>query len=98
MMQIMGVYRNCLCEINVNTWLRGPTTAPLQISTNSAEDIQQASSYWIPRGGATSGFLEFVAYVAWWYQRRLRFRFTELVGRIDERLPRNGPGKTISNQ
>lgn len=93
MMQIIGVYRNCLCQINMNTWLHGRNEATLGISSNSAEDIQQASRYWIPMGGAASGFLGLVAYVAWWYQRRLRFRFTELVGRIDERLPRNGPGK-----
>ena len=93
MMQIMGVYRNCLCQINVNTWLHGRNEATLQISTNSAEDIQQASRYWIPMGGAASGFLGLVAYVAWWYQRRLRFRFTELVERIDEKLPRDGPGE-----
>jgi hypothetical protein len=90
MMQILGVYRNCLCQINVNTWLHGRKETTLQLSTNSAEDIQQASRYWIPMGGAASAFLGLVAYVAWWYQRRLRFRFTELVGRIDERLP---PGK-----
>jgi len=93
MMQIMGVYRNCLCQINVNTWLHGRDEATLQVSTNSAEDIQQASRYWIPMGGAASGFLGLVAYVAWWYQRRLRFRFTELVEKIDERHPRNGSGK-----
>jgi hypothetical protein len=90
MMQILGVYRNCLCQIDVNTWLHGRNEATLQLSTNSAEDIQQALRYWIPMGGAASAFLGLVAYVAWWYQRRLRFRFTELVGRIDERLP----GKT----
>jgi hypothetical protein len=91
MMQIMGVYRNCLCQINVNTWLHGRQEATLQLSTNSAEDIQQASKYWIPMGGAASAFLGLVAYVAWWYQRRLRFHFTELVGRIDRGLPPNGP-------
>lgn len=93
MMQIMGVYRNCLCQINVNTWLHGRQEATLQLSTNSAEDIRQASRYWIPMGGAASAFLGLVAYVAWWYQRRLRFRFTELVRRIDERLPPSGPGE-----
>jgi hypothetical protein len=92
MMQIMGVYRNCLCQINVNTWLHERSEATLQISTNSAEDIRQASRYWIPMGGAASGFLGLVAYVAWWYQRRLRFRFTELVDKIDKKLPQNGPG------
>jgi hypothetical protein len=91
MMQIIGVYRNCLCQINVNTWLHGRNEATMQISTNSTEDIQQASRYWIPMGGAAAGFLGLVAYVAWWYQRRLRFRFTELVGRIDERLPKKAP-------
>jgi hypothetical protein len=89
MMQVMGVYRNCLCQINVNTWLHGRNEANSQLSTNSAEDIEQALKYWIPMGGAASLFLGLVAYVAWWYQRRLSFHFTELVGRLDENLPRN---------
>jgi hypothetical protein len=93
MMQIMGVYRNCLCMINVNTWSHGRNDANLQLSTNSAEDIEQALKYWIPMGGAASGFLGMVAYVAWWYQRRLRFRFAELVSRLDETLPLGKSGQ-----
>jgi hypothetical protein len=93
MMQIMGVYRNCLCQINVNTWIYGRNEANLQLSTNSAEDIEQALKYWIPMGSAASGFLGLVAYVAWWYQRRLRFRFAELVSRLDKKLPLSKSGQ-----
>ena len=91
MMQVMGVYRNCLCQINVNACRHGRSKANLKLSTNSAEDIEQALKYWIPTGGAASSFLGSVTYVAWWYQRRQRFRFTELVGRLDDKFPLNVP-------
>ena len=97
MMQVMGVYRNCLCQINVSVWRHGRSKANLKLSTNSAEDIEQALKYWIPMGVAASLFLGLVTYVAWWYQRRLRFRFTELVGKLDCKLPPSVPGQDSSS-
>lgn len=104
MMQIMGVYRTCLCQINAHSWFHGKDKAVLEISSNSALDIRQAAHFWIPMGGAAAGFLGVVAYIAWWYQRRLRMLFGKLVDEIGVKLPENihpgmnpGDGDDITN-
>ena len=79
-MQIVGVYRTCLCQINVSSWLRGRNSAFLTVSTNTSQDIRLAHDTWIPIGFVAAFFLGMIAYIAWWYQRRLRFRFALLLG------------------
>lgn len=84
MMQIMGVYRNCLCTWPIHYWRRSLFDATYPISTNSAEAIRNASTYWKGTGATAITFLGFISYVGWWYQRRLRYQFRLLVDRIDE--------------
>ena len=79
-MQIVGVYRTCLCQINVSSWLWGRNPAFLTASTNTSQDIRLAHDTWIPIGFVAAFFLGVIAYIAWWYQRRLRFRFALLLG------------------
>ena len=79
-MQILGVYRTCLCQINVSNWLWGRDSTFLTASTNTSQDIRLAHHTWIPVGFVAAFFLGTTAYIAWWYQRRLRFRFTLLLG------------------
>jgi hypothetical protein len=79
-MQIVGVYRTCLCQINVSSWLWGRDSAFLTASTNTSQDIRLAHDTWIPIGFVAAFFLGVIAYIAWWYQRRLRFRFALLLG------------------
>lgn len=79
-MQIVGVYRTCLCQINVSSWLSGRNSASLIISNNTSQDIRLAHQIWIRFGIAASVFLGLTAYISWWYQRRLRFRFSLLLG------------------
>jgi len=81
-MQIMGVYRNCLCSIPISYWRRSRFDTTFQISTNSAEDIK-ARTRWKGTGVSAVVFLGFISYVGWWYQRRLRYKFKLLVDQID---------------
>ena len=85
MMQIIGVYRNCLCDIPITTW-HNRANELLVISTNSADDIHRAVTVWTGTGVTAVVFLGFVSFVGWWYQKRLRFQFRKLILEID-RMP-----------
>jgi hypothetical protein len=85
MMQIMGVYRNCFCEIPINYWAnKYAPGAWLTVSTNTRLDIEKAATYWKGTGSGAIAFLGIICYSGWWYQRRLRGVFGKLVERIDE--------------
>ena len=81
-MQILGVYRNCLCHINISTWQHHPWNVVLPLSTNNAIDIHQAKRYWTPVGVTGIVFLTVTCYVGYWYQKRLRLHFRELVEQL----------------
>jgi hypothetical protein len=85
MMQIIGVYRNCLCKISAQHWLDKDMT--LFLSSNNKIDIVEALHWWRTTGAVATGFLGVICYIGWWYQRRLRFRFRILVHLLDHNLP-----------
>jgi hypothetical protein len=84
LMQIMGVYRNCLCAIPLRYWqqLNGPN-AWLTMGTNQAESIQNANTYWKGLGISSLVMLCVASYVGWWYQRRLRYSFRHIVEQLE---------------
>ncbi len=84
-MQIMGVYRNCLCNVPVKYWRPSQWDTTFTVSTYSLEDIERAKIWWKFTGGTAIAFLGFIAFVGWWYQRRLRYQFKRLVNRLDEK-------------
>lgn len=83
MMQIIGVYRTCLCMIPMTAWHR-PDDYVMVISTNSADDIYRAQTVWRGTGAAAVAFLGFVSFVGWWYQKRLRHLFKKIVATNDQ--------------
>ena len=84
MMQIIGVYRNCLCDIPITTWHHRNNELFL-ISTNAADDINRAVTVWTGTGITAVAFLGLVSFFGWWYQKRLRFHFRKLILDIDQR-------------
>ena len=84
MMQIIGVYRNCLCDIPITVWHRRFENQLIVISTNSEDDIQKAKTYW--KGAAITAvvFLTAVSFIGWWYQKRMRYEFEKLIKKIDK--------------
>ena len=84
LMQIIGVFRNCLCSINADQWGSSRFAAEIVISTNSAEDIYRASTVWRGTSIAATIFLGVVTFAGWWYQRRLRQQFTVMISQIGE--------------
>ncbi|KAI9773727.1 MAG: hypothetical protein M1839_002025 [Geoglossum umbratile] len=83
MMQIMGLYRNCLCQLPMQYWRDRRHTPLLVVSVNSVDDIHQARTYWTGTGSGGVAFLGLICYSGWWYQRRLKGVFRELVENID---------------
>jgi hypothetical protein len=79
-MQLLGVYRNCLCALPIQHW-RSPDEAETYISlgSNRAVDIVAAKTWWVGMGAAAVTFLCVNCYWGWWYQRRLRGVFQDTV-------------------
>ncbi|KAH8879373.1 hypothetical protein GQ53DRAFT_849690 [Thozetella sp. PMI_491] len=76
-MQIMGVYRNCKCNIPLSAWASGDFS--FAISSNSAAMIYYAKRYWLATGVASIAQLLVFCYSGWWYQRHWRQRFNKVV-------------------
>jgi hypothetical protein len=79
-MQIVGVYRNCLCNIPMGYW--GSRDFHYTVSTNTAEGIFYAGRYWLSTGIASICLLVIFCYFGWWYQRHWRSRFDDVVDNI----------------
>jgi hypothetical protein len=81
-MQLMGVYSAPKCSINVQWWTKPHPNVMVALSTNYAQEIEYARRYWLPCGITATLFLGVVSFCGWWYQRRLRGVFRELVSDI----------------
>lgn len=84
MMQIMGVYRNCLCYVNAPYWLN-PSASP---GINVASDTQQqrdSSQNWITMGTTATAFMALVCYMGYRYQLELRHHFVAVVVALDNK-------------
>ncbi|KAH8199446.1 hypothetical protein TruAng_006384 [Truncatella angustata] len=75
LMQIMGVYRNCLCKMPTWVWIYPDSPeATVGMSYVTSESVP-VSEVWIYTGAIAAGTLGQVAALAWWHQRRLRRKF-----------------------
>ncbi|CZR51242.1 uncharacterized protein PAC_01117 [Phialocephala subalpina] len=79
LMQLIGVYRSDFCDLNAPWWTKPHGSVQVVISTNSALDIKAAGDYWMSTGITATAFLAAVCFSGWWYQRRLRGVFRDLV-------------------
>ncbi|KAL5331925.1 hypothetical protein ACEPPN_001465 [Leptodophora sp. 'Broadleaf-Isolate-01'] len=85
-MQLVGVYRNCLCALPVWYWsgrYADDSEAYVNLSTDSAAVIMAAHTWWVRTGAVAVGFLCLSTYWGWWYQRRLRGIFREVAESIE---------------
>jgi hypothetical protein len=80
-MQVIGVYRNCLCTVPLTSW-SSRDNYQIVISTNTANNIRLANTFWLPTGVTSIVCLIVVWYVGWWYQRHWRMRFTRLIDEL----------------
>lgn len=82
MMQLMGVYSSSKCSVNASWWTRPHDQVMVTISRNYALEILDAKRYWIPCAITAILFLGLVSFCGWWYQRRLRGLFRNLVSEL----------------
>jgi hypothetical protein len=73
LLEIMGVYRNCLCLANVGSWLN--PNSPITLQPDPAQVREKSLSWWAPTGWSAIGFMMAVCLAGWWYQLTLRKRF-----------------------
>jgi hypothetical protein len=82
-MQLLGVYSNCLCALPAKYWSvryeTGNANSFVSLGSNSAADISAAQHWWMATGSVATGFLCAATWGGWWYQRRLRGVFREVV-------------------
>ena len=83
-MQLMGVYDSDKCDISAIWWTRPHASVMVIISSNYAEEIKDANTYWKACAVTATLFLGTVSFCGWWYQRRLRGLFRELVSNIGD--------------
>ena len=72
LMQITGIYQNCLCAATF------PPHSTVSLATDTQED-RDSSRFWSTAGYIALGFLFFVTYFGWWCQRYLRDVFMKRV-------------------
>jgi len=100
LMQILGVYRNCLCTIPMSAW--GSRDFMLPISTNTGDNIRYARHYWVNTAIASIVLLIVVCYVGWWYQRHWRYKFTNILDILlkdsQKRVESTVPSQSVPSQ
>jgi hypothetical protein len=84
MMQLIGVYRSGKCDINVEWWTKPNRGVGVILSSNYALEMEDANKYWKSCGITATMLLGAVAFSGWWYQRRLRDLFRQLVNDIGD--------------
>ncbi|KAK1753667.1 hypothetical protein QBC47DRAFT_430514 [Echria macrotheca] len=89
-LQILGVYRNCLCKLPIQYW-SAPRDVLVVLSTDMGQSIEFARQYWLSTGIASIVLLIVVCYLGWWYQRHWRMRFEKVVVLV---LPKPKEGKS----
>ena len=77
LMQITGIYQNCLCAAGF------PPRPTIGLASDTQED-RDSSRYWSSAGYVALGFLFCVTYFGWWCQRYLRDVFMERVNDLTE--------------
>ena len=76
LMELSGIYENCLCE-STGYWTFG-SNSTVSLATDTAQD-RDSSWHWKVAGYIALSFLSFVTYLAWWCQRYLREKFVDCV-------------------
>lgn len=82
MMQIMGVFRNCLCYVNARYWLHPDSYIGISVASDT-QDQRISSRYWVVMSSVATGFMALVGYIGWWYQRQIRQEFIVEVKALD---------------
>ncbi|MCJ1418668.1 hypothetical protein MMC32_005017 [Xylographa parallela] len=82
MMQIMGVYRNCICYVNAQYWLSLDASPGIDVATDT-QGARESSANWLTMGYTATAFMALVCYMGYRYQLELRYHFAAEVEALD---------------
>lgn len=82
MMQLMGVFNSDKCDMTASWWAKPHENVMVIVSQNYALEIKEANTYWKACAITATLFLGNVSFCGWWYQRRLRGLFRNLVSEL----------------
>ena len=82
LMQITGIFRNCFCSVNAKYWLNPESSPGIHLASDTS-DRRTSSQYWVIMSTVATGFMAFIGYSGWWYQRKIRQVFVEQVKGLD---------------
>lgn len=80
LLEIMGVYRNCICLADVGSWFNPNSHIILQ--PDPAQVREKSLLWWAPTGWGAIGFMMAVCLAGWWYQLTLRKKFERRANEI----------------
>jgi hypothetical protein len=72
-MQITGVFDNCICQVNANEWINRRNSM-INVAMDTEAD-RNSSGSWIRIGIAATAFMAICAYVGWWYQKAITEKY-----------------------
>lgn len=78
MMQVIGVFRTCLCYINAQFWRDLDASPGVNLASDN-EDQRISSQMWIWAGATATVFMGAACYLGYAYQESLRYTFTQEV-------------------
>jgi hypothetical protein len=79
LLEILGVYRSCLCQIPTRSWATDQKNHEWMDLATDTESARYASRFWTGCGVTSIVFMIVVTYFGWWYQKFLRKRFDTVV-------------------
>ncbi|MCJ1405580.1 hypothetical protein MMC11_008808 [Xylographa trunciseda] len=82
MMQIMGVFRNCICYVNAQYWLSLDASPGIDVATDT-QSARESSANWLTMGYTATAFMALVCYMGYRYQLELRYHFAAEVKALD---------------
>ncbi|MCJ1369577.1 hypothetical protein MMC20_000789 [Loxospora ochrophaea] len=82
LMQITGIFENCLCGMSIGHWIHSGTGIVSLAQDTEADRL--SSSDWIEAGTLAMVFLAAITYLGWWAQKYLRETFTFRVEKLEE--------------
>ncbi|KAH8149336.1 uncharacterized protein LAJ45_06415 [Morchella importuna] len=88
-MQLTGVFRNCICKAGVRSFINPNGNYTVQLATDTELDRKMARSVWMLTGGCSLGVLVLLCLYAWWYQTNIRQKCSQYIHNLSS-LPLMG--------
>lgn len=85
LMQLVGVYRNCYCEVPASAWFSSHGNDEWIDWATDTQLARDQSKYWVRTGIASIVFMLVVTWTGWWYQRYVRHLLEDKIRKLAPR-------------